>query len=145
VDAEAIDENGNVVGRAALKEFSPFLEHLVQPSDTFEGICLRYKMTPSELRRANGFSGSNLRLAPNPLKIPTHRELKSTSAEASPVIGRSDEGDHGIIQRALTTDQVLRLLLKECPSMSLTEAKAYMELNDWDFDVALENAKEDGF
>jgi hypothetical protein len=47
-----------------------FIEHTVLPSDTFQGICLKYKIGALELRRANGFSGTNLLLAPNRLKIP---------------------------------------------------------------------------
>jgi len=47
-----------------------FQRHPVIESDTFQGICLRYKVTPTQLRQANGFSGTNLRLAPMVLKIP---------------------------------------------------------------------------
>lgn len=46
------------------------LYHLVQPSDTLQGICLRYGITPTELRQSNMFSGSNLALAPSRLRIP---------------------------------------------------------------------------
>ena len=40
------------------------LYHEVLPTDTFQGICLKYKITPTELRRANKMMGSNLSLAP---------------------------------------------------------------------------------
>ncbi|KAL3905334.1 MAG: hypothetical protein SGARI_004511, partial [Bacillariaceae sp.] len=105
VDALAVDENGHPVGEgddsdAATWGTAPYLEHLVQPTDTFEGICVRYKLTPSELRRANHFSGSNLQLAPNPLKIPT-LNIKATNAEATALGGDLGEG----LPHALTTEQ----------------------------------------
>mmetsp|Transcript_35922 Transcript_35922/g.86805 ORF Transcript_35922/g.86805 Transcript_35922/m.86805 type:complete len:1422 (-) Transcript_35922:2467-6732(-) len=57
-------------------------EHEIQPSDTFTGICLRYKVSAAQLRKANGgFSGTNLFLAPNPLKIPIQGMSKKKSAE----------------------------------------------------------------
>mmetsp|Transcript_6977 Transcript_6977/g.14214 ORF Transcript_6977/g.14214 Transcript_6977/m.14214 type:complete len:199 (+) Transcript_6977:2037-2633(+) len=112
----------------------PFSDHYVTPSDTFQGICLRYKITPLKLRQVNGgFTGTNLHLAPNPLKIPNARIL-DTSVVASEV-GRS----------ALTQDQVVRLLVKECHDISKSEARAYLMMNDWDLPEALENAHEDGF
>jgi hypothetical protein len=49
------------------------------------------------------------------------------------------------LTEALTTDQVVRILLKQCPRLSKSEARAYLELNDWEMDDALENAREDGF
>jgi len=49
----------------------PHVKHVVLPSDTFEGLCLRYEVTPTQLRRANGIlCGKSLSLAPPVLKIP---------------------------------------------------------------------------
>jgi len=39
-----------------------FLEHIILPSDTLTGICLRYRCKPAELRRLNNFFGDNFRL-----------------------------------------------------------------------------------
>jgi len=47
-----------------------YIEHTVLPTDTLQGLCLKYKITPTKLRQINGFSGSNLHLAPAVLKIP---------------------------------------------------------------------------
>ncbi|CAJ1960955.1 unnamed protein product [Cylindrotheca closterium] len=59
-----------------------YFEHEIQPSDTFTGICLRYKVSAAQLRKANGgFSGTNLFLAPNPLKIPRQEMTKQKSGE----------------------------------------------------------------
>ena len=46
--------------------------HEVLSTNTFQGIYLRYKVTPTELRRANKMLGSNLKLAPEKLIIPTN-------------------------------------------------------------------------
>jgi hypothetical protein len=47
----------------------------VLPTDTFQGVCLRYRVTPTELRRANKMltmmgSSDFLKLAPEVLVIP---------------------------------------------------------------------------
>lgn len=113
---------------------SPFVMHYITPSDTFQGICLRYKVTPLELRRANGgFTGENLNLVPNPLKI---RDAMITAAVAEEV----KDGP-----QPLTQSQVVGVLLKECRDMSRSEARAYLMLSDWNLAEALENAHEDGF
>jgi LysM repeat protein len=147
VDAVLIDENGFVISEETGQNCSvasscvsaPYFEHIVQRTDTFEGLCLRYKITPTELRQANGFTGNNLFLAPNPLKIPNTKFATHTNAEARSLNTAED------FPRALTSDQVVDLLLKECPDMSSSEAKAYLELNDWELSEALQNAKNDGF
>jgi hypothetical protein len=144
-DAAIVDENGTIEGEdASLSTLAttPFIEHIIQPTDTFEGLCLRYKVTPTEIRRANDFTGSNLNLAPNPLKIPRDGIVKETSLEARHV---NDNQQQDFPPLALTTGQVIRVLRKVCPNMAESEAKAYLELNDWDLGDALENAREDGF
>lgn len=109
-----------------------FFHHKVSSSDTFQGICLKYKITPTELRQANGgFSGSNLLLAPNPLRIPQNHVVVKAS-EVTPVGLESH-------------DSMLRKLCQACPGLSTKEAKCYLELNDWDWKESLANAKDDGF
>mmetsp|Transcript_14583 Transcript_14583/g.40529 ORF Transcript_14583/g.40529 Transcript_14583/m.40529 type:complete len:184 (+) Transcript_14583:409-960(+) len=109
---------------------SSFFEHHITSSDTFQGICLRYKIKPRKLRAANGgFTGENLQLCPSPLKIP-RPEPTATVVEGAP---------------ALTQDEVLGVLMRECNGIAQTEARAYLMLNDWDLKEALENAREDGF
>ena len=111
---------------------SPFVEHKIESSDTFQGICLKYKITPLELRRANGgFSGQNLQLVPNPLKIPRwNYNIMTTLAEATPINTEKD---------------AVSILRRKCHDMSASEAKAYLMLSDWNLTEAIENAKEDGF
>lgn len=111
-----------------------FFEHTVQSSDTFAGICLKYKVTPTELRQANGgFSGTNLFLAPNPLKIP-----KSIDHVIQATVHSTKE---------LSPEQKIIRVLSACSrgGLSKTEAKCYLELNNWSLDTAIEEAHKDGF
>lgn len=109
-----------------------YVEHYIAPSDTFEGICLRYNIKPLELRRANGFTNENLTLVPNPLKIPRRDDI------AEGVILIDGAGP-------MTQNEVTMVLLKKCRGMKRAEARAYLMLNDWNLAEALENAREDGF
>eukprot|EP00934_Nitzschia_sp_Nitz4_P007967 Nitzschia sp. Nitz4//scaffold47_size129522//13411//13998//NITZ4_003535-RA/size129522-processed-gene-0.30-mRNA-1//-1//CDS//3329552752//7957//frame0 len=111
------------------------LLHQVSDTDTFAGICLRYKVSPTELRQANGFSGTNLLLAPNPLKIPVNdKNAQPTNDDTRTAQTTMSSPSNKVYQ--------LRQLL---PSLSASEARCYLELNDWDFHLAVQNAKEDGF
>jgi len=52
-----------------------YVEHTVLPTDTLQGICLKYKISSRALKRANGnFSGSYLLLAPEKLFIPISKQ-----------------------------------------------------------------------
>mmetsp|Transcript_68709 Transcript_68709/g.192666 ORF Transcript_68709/g.192666 Transcript_68709/m.192666 type:complete len:191 (+) Transcript_68709:95-667(+) len=113
------------------------IEHKVLPTDTFQGICLKYKITPTELRRANGgFSGTNLYLVPNPLQIPINSQYLQQKQMASTTTSG----------RITPAQKIRQLQLGFAPSsLSTSEAKCYLELNDWDVDKAMENARDDGF
>lgn len=50
-----------------------YVEHIVIPSDTLQGLCLAYKISATRLRQANHFTGSNLNGAPKKLIIPLTR------------------------------------------------------------------------
>lgn len=113
-----------------------FVEHKVLPTDTFQGICLKYRITPTELRQSNGgFSGTNLNLVPNPLRIPVNQKYIESKYHQ-----KVNEN-----QSASSPANKLRQLQSKCPSLHKSEAKCYLELNDWSVDKALENAREDGF
>jgi hypothetical protein len=126
VEAEIVDEKD-------VQKDGSFTEHLVVESDTFAGICIKYRLTPTELRRANCFSGSNLNLAPIPLRIP----IKSTAHEK--VV-------KAIQVSPLPTETIMVLqMVKACRGMSRSEAKCYLDLNGWNLQDARKNAVEDGF
>eukprot|EP00579_Thalassiosira_antarctica_P013763 CAMPEP_0201946100 /NCGR_PEP_ID=MMETSP0903-20130614/54246_1 /ASSEMBLY_ACC=CAM_ASM_000552 /TAXON_ID=420261 /ORGANISM="Thalassiosira antarctica, Strain CCMP982" /LENGTH=279 /DNA_ID=CAMNT_0048489193 /DNA_START=639 /DNA_END=1478 /DNA_ORIENTATION=- len=109
--------------------------HQVLPTDTFQGICLRYKVTPTELRRANKITmGTNLKLAPAKLVIPTS-DKNQLYAPAGP----------------LTKEQKIASLLSKVSrigcfqnslALSYSEARAYLELADWDVDCAVGDVNE---
>ena len=108
---------------------SGVLYHEVTETDTFQGICLRYKVTPVELRRANKMLGTNLKLAPSKLIIP------------------SNDSNHQRNALEPTKEEMIASLVKEVSrvtKLSYTEARAYLELADWDLGCAIGNVK-DGF
>lgn len=105
------------------------LYHEVSETDTFQGICLRYKVTPTELRQANKMLGSNLKLAPAKLIIPTNDKNQKLRV------------------REPTKEEKIASLIAEVSrvtKLSYSEARAYLELADWDFNCAVGNVK-DGF
>mmetsp|Transcript_20845 Transcript_20845/g.33440 ORF Transcript_20845/g.33440 Transcript_20845/m.33440 type:complete len:286 (-) Transcript_20845:323-1180(-) len=55
--------------------------HDVQPSDSIQYICLKYRVAPRDLRSANNFKGNNLRAAPARLVIP--QSVKKNTENAS--------------------------------------------------------------
>ena len=75
------------------EEEEPIKYHWVEKDDSLRWICLKYKVSANELRRANNFSGSNLKLAPKKLIIPKStrtskktlrpRRLKSNGSSAA--------------------------------------------------------------
>ena len=101
--------------------------HTVLSTDTIQGLCLRYKIKPTTLRQVNKFSGSNLLLAPSRLIIPLN----------SGNIGRIT------VQDTSTPQYKLHSLRAEYPHLTLTEAAAYLELNDWNVEEAIQSVKED--
>jgi len=125
VDGIAVDPNGGN------NDAGPYIEHLVQPSDTLEGILLRYGLSATELSRANnGCSGTNLNLYPNPLRV-------------QKVPCNLPEGE--VVSVEHTEQEKVSILRRALPSLSLSEAKCYLALNDWSTEDAIANAKEDGF
>lgn len=63
------------IGDRALGQLDvDYMEHIVLPSDTLQGICLAYKTSGTRLRQANHFSGSHLSSAPKKLIIPLSKK-----------------------------------------------------------------------
>ena len=108
--------------------------HAVLPTDTFEGICLRYRVTPTELRRANRMLGNNLQLAPATLAIPAAHDGNATSLAARGAERKKEEKVAALlsgVSRGARHD------------LTCSEARAYLELADWDVDRAVADANED--
>jgi len=102
-----------------------YIEHTVLPSDTLQGICLKYKVSVIKLRQVNRFSGSNLLLAPSKLRIPLVDGV---------VVYRQD---------VECPEYKIHFLRAELPQMSHAEAKAYLEFAEWNLSAAIAEAKED--
>ena len=116
-----------------------FLEHQVQSQETFADLCLQYKLTPSELREANPgiFEPSSSKLAPNQsIRIPYRPD--GVPMVEKPVIAEQ-------LYPLPTPQDKIKTLHQMYPKMSKSEAKCYLELNDWDLSKAIQNASEDGF
>lgn len=87
-----------------------YVEHVVLPTDTLQGLCLAYKISTTRLRQANHFSGHSLLLAPKKLVIPI-----SKTALRSGFIR---------IQDTDAKEFKLHAFVAEMPGLSITEAKA---------------------
>jgi hypothetical protein len=115
-----------------------FLEHRVQITDTLAEICHTYKLTPSELRKANpdGLDSSSSSLPNGFLRIPYR-------PNGIPVVEKNIEVKQ--LFPVPTPEDKVKHMCQACRDMSPTEAKCYLELNDWDLMHSLKNAQEDGF
>ena len=105
---ESTDDNPWPLGQGILGV--DYVEHVVLPTDTLQGICLAYKVSTTRLRQANHFSGNSLLLAPKKLVIPLSKKALRS----------------GFI-RVQDTDQKeykIAAFLAEFPDFGTTEAKA---------------------
>lgn len=84
-----------------------FVEHIILPKDTLEGLCLKYKTSATRLRQVNRFSGSSLVLAPKRLIIP----IKNTNKDIK-------------LQDTTTTEYKIHKVLSECSSLGMKEIQA---------------------
>lgn len=105
------------------------VEHVVLPTDTFQGLCLKYQVSATRLRQANMFSGTNLKLAPVKLIIPVDSKL----LEAGKLRLRDEP----------SLEMKIHSVLKQFSGLSRTEAKYYLNLTDNDVDAAIKEAHED--
>jgi len=106
------------------------MDHVVLPTDTLQGLCLAYKISATRLRMENGFSGNSLQMAPKKLRIPVENAA-------------STKGMMVRTQDTTSKEYKLYAFVAEMPSMELVEAKAYLDLSNWDLDEAMRSARED--
>lgn len=106
-----IDSTDNAIGPSGKGVLGvDYVEHVVLPTDTLQGLCLAYKITATRLRQANHFSGNSLSLAPKKLVIPLSKKaLRSGFIR---------------VQDTDAKEYKLHAVLVEFPDMSTTEAKA---------------------
>jgi len=133
----------------------PFLNHVVLPTDTLQGLCLAYKISATRLRMENGFSGNSLQLAPKKLRIPTNNSINNnnnnvggglSNGETSSSSSTNNINNKGMMIRCQdqsSREYKLYAFVAEIETMELVEAKAYLDLANWDLDEALREARED--
>lgn len=108
--------------------------HKVLPTDTIQGICLKYKISPRELRKANHFTGDNLYLAPETLIIPTKNVTDPSNS------GNKDEN----VGKSVKVSQFLQAVSRSSKkNIGEKEAIAYLDINNWDVDIAVSMAVDD--
>lgn len=143
------------------------LYHVVQPTDTLQGICLRYRITPTELRQGNMFSGSNLALAPSKLLIPTtssssnktlgstmhtsptrrtknhHHHHPTTTTTTTGVHHEQRLLNHTLQEKQHKIQLVCSTLGKKLCKIGKQEAVAYLDMNQWNVHEAIHDALHD--
>lgn len=109
--SSTIDSSDNALGPSGKGVLGvDYVEHVVLPTDTLQGICLTYKINSTRLRQANHFSGNSLLLAPKKLVVPLSKKaLRSGFIR---------------VQDTDAKEYKLHAILAECPDLSMTEAKA---------------------
>lgn len=100
-----------------------YVEHVVLPTDTLQGICIAYRVTATRLRQINGFSGQTLAHGPTKLRIPLSVGAASGSGGES---------------KAFKTQTLARQI-----RIGSKEARAYLEMADWNLEEAIDTARED--
>ena len=106
-----IDSSDNALGPSGKGVLGvDYVEHVILPTDTLQGICLAYKIHVTRLRQANGFSGNSLSLAPKKLVIP----LSKKALRAGFIR----------VQDTDAKEYKLHAFLAEFPTLSLSEARA---------------------
>lgn len=105
------------------------LYHDIQPDDTLQWICVKYGVDATDLRKANGFRGTDLKAAPDRLIIPQ---------------GKSSRNTHS---KKLTKDEKIEFVLAQAPinkrtrkvDLSRDEAVVYLEMESWNLLQAIRN------
>jgi LysM repeat protein len=111
---------------AEKEDLPDYLEHVVMPDDTLQGICLRYKIKANVLRRCNGFIGDHFRTE-KILRIPTEHLRNAGTV---------------FVPQSRTNDVLIQLFMGETNIGSI-EARLYLDDHDWDMKRALEAWKAD--
>jgi ligand-binding SRPBCC domain-containing protein len=109
--SSTLDSTDNALGPSGVGVLGvDYVEHVILPTDTLQGICLAYKINSTRLRQANHFSGNSLLLAPKKLVIPLSKKaLRSGFIR---------------VQDTDAKEYKLHAFLAEFSDLSLTEAKA---------------------
>ena len=124
------------------KKIPKAVKHIVQPTDTLQGLCLRYKISPVELRQFNRFSGNNLMLAPSTLIIPAEYYRDKNTPVPMPQVLTKDQLRSQLIHKFLAQFADKRELDGSL-IFGRQEAVAYLEMNDWNLADSVDDARAD--
>ena len=95
--------------------------HWVEPDDSLRWICLKYKISANDLRLANNFSGSNLKLTPKKLIIP--KKSTRTKKSTRPPRGPRRKDSHGSSALSLSYASSLRRSNESYPGFNEDEVE----------------------
>jgi LysM repeat protein len=111
LSSSTIDSQDNALGPSGLGVLGvDYVEHVVLPTDTLQGICIAYKVSASNLRRANHFTGHSLHSAPKKLLIPLSKQALRTG--------------YIRVQDTDSKEYKLHYFQVEFPDINMAEAKA---------------------
>lgn len=113
------DEDGDIIFSEPV-----VINHIVMPSDSLQGLCLRYRAKAVDVRRWNCFSGNNIK-AFKSLKIPI---------EPGPLPKRAIQQE---------TPELLLQIFRNETGESTAEAKVYLSEANGNLEAALRAWRED--
>jgi hypothetical protein len=128
-----------------------YYQHIVLPSDTVQGICIRYKISWRRLGQINGFSGKNLALAPKILWIPKvcsdesndeSNTSTTTRDDSRTKIGGSNGCDHVIkdnLQDQSCHEFMVCYIMAKMDGISNSDAKRFCEMYNWDLEQIVQH------
>merc|ERR1740136_393698 len=119
-----------------------YISHRVCSTDTFQGLCLKYKVAPTTLRQLNRFSGSNLSSAPTTLIIPKGTFTKGT---LSPSKSAGQDPEEQNIHRFLHALKIFLIGLGPTgrkTTVGRKEAIAHLHMHDGNLEDSIQEAKD---
>lgn len=113
-------------------------QHRVLTTDTFMGICLKYGITPMSLRRANRMLDDDLKLAPEVLIIPSGDNVANSRRG-----GKTQSKEEKVASLIFKSKLLKNTTNGRSMELSSSEARAYLEMSDWDVSDAMKSVEED--
>lgn len=113
------------IQRTVVADSPMVVEHTVMPDDTLQGLCLRYHVSVTEVRRINLFSGNSIQYKKT-LLIPV-----SPGVSYNSVVQQGD------------SREVMLQRFRNATGEAAAEARIYMEEHSWNLDEAVAAWKKD--
>lgn len=145
--------NNNISDSNSSNSNSLYYEHIVLPSDTLQGLCLKYKTTQTKLRQTNKFSGNNLALAPKKLFIPKQLEnlhmqqlqqLPQLSLQMTQITLQTPGNTGNTRGQDRTTEEYKIHYIMSCfDFINCREVKDYCSRLDWNVELIIETMGKD--